>query len=264
MPRAEAVDAERAVRHQAQKAAAVQRTGKSAPTPIGSVLAGGPFTPPARPTDNEIREREASQEARRKKVEIGRLIDASGVPPRYQRASLFALDAVPADARAGYFDAAERLSVALSKPTLIALIGPRGPGKTWLGCAAVLDSCRQRKPAVYLDALDYLIRLKETYGTPARESDVERRYLTSWLLVLDEMHERGDTAWEDRMLTRLINKRYAAGLATVMISNDGEKEFEQRIGLSIADRIADDGDVIRCNWQSLRGRVPGGGMPCQT
>ena len=63
-----------------------------------------------------------------------------------------------------------------------------------------------------------------------------------------------DTPAKDRMLTRLIDKRYAAELSTVLITNETAKQFVERVGPSVADRIRDDGQMVVCEWKSLRGR----------
>src|SRR5206468_2068917 len=108
--------------------------------------------------------------------------------------------------------------------------------------------------------MDYFLELKATYDDAAKTTQerVEQNWLRPELLVLDEAHERGDTPWEDRMLTRLVNLRYEAMVSTILISNHDEETFAKRVGTSIADRIADGGGLILCGWASLRGRIQSG------
>lgn len=206
---------------------------------------------------------ERRQAERDAAVRAEKLAKQSGVPARYRGASLAdALARVPAEVREKYGEAAARLARLLERPGIVAMIGPRGPGKTWLGCALVLEFCRRGRAAVRLAAMDYFVELKQTYDARARrdESQVETDYVRPDLVVIDELHERGDTAWEDRMLTRIVNKRYEEGRATVLISNQMLAEFTTRVGPSIAERMNDDeGGVIVCDWPSLRGRVNSGG-----
>ena len=144
-------------------------------------------------------------------------------------------------------------------PRMIAVLGDRGCGKTWLACGLVLDFCRAGRSAVYLDTMDYFVELKQTYSDRSRqdESQIETKYLRPELLVLDEIQERGETTWEDRMLVRLINKRYANELSTVLVGNLSKEDFPKHVGSSIKDRLLDGGGVIVCNWPSLRGRIAG-------
>jgi DNA replication protein DnaC len=191
-----------------------------------------------------------------------RLIEHARIPVKYRDADLNALDRVPAklgDKKVlePYRDAVGRLLRLYESTGIVALLGKRGAGKTWMACGLAHGFCRRGRSAVYLDALDYFIELKGTYGDSGRSSEasVEARYLRPQLLILDEMHERGETAWEDRMLTRLVNKRYAAELSTVLISNLEPKTFAARVGESIADRIRDGGGLVTCSWPSLRGHI---------
>lgn len=199
----------------------------------------------------------AEQRAHEAKVE--KLLERCGIPARYSEADLNDLTSVPEDVRGRYADVAGRLLQLMGNPCILALLGKRGPGKTWMGCGLVREFCQAGRPARYLDVMDYFVEVKQTYSDRARrdESQVETDYVRPHLLVIDELHERGDTPWEDRMLTRLINKRYAANVATVLISNDDIRTFMSRVGDSIKDRILDGGGFIPCDWQSLRGRIKG-------
>lgn len=186
--------------------------------------------------------------------------EAAGVPPRYADADLLAIDqgvgASHGESGVTYGEAVYCLTATLTSPGTVALLGERGAGKTWMACGLVREFCRRGRGALYRDAMDYFLELKSTYDRDAKRSQeqVEAAYLKPSLLVLDELHERGDTVWEDRMLTRLINKRYAAKLATVLIANQSPKEFKDRVGHSIHDRMFDGGGIVVCDWKSLRGR----------
>ncbi len=186
-----------------------------------------------------------------------RLLAAASVPKLYAAADLADASGVPADVRDRYAAAAMQLAGLADKPGLVVLLGRRGPGKTHMACGLVRHFCRAGRSARYAEATDYFVAVKETFGPSPKlnQSQVEAQFLRPELLVVDEVDERGDTAWEDRMLTRLVNKRYAAGVATVLVSNQTKQAFVDRVGPSIADRILDGGGIIYCEWGSLRGRV---------
>lgn len=179
------------------------------------------------------------------------------VPPRYQHASRLGIDRVPVIHRNDYRECLENLWTLKDQSGLIALLGSRGVGKSYMACALVNQFCSEGRYAVYAEAMDYFIAIQESYddGAKVAASKIEARYLKPELLILDAMEERADTAWNDRMLVRLINKRYAAELSTVLISNEMEKDFNARVGSSIVDRIKDDGGKIVCKWESLRGKI---------
>jgi DNA replication protein DnaC len=209
--------------------------------------------------DQEALRREQLAEESRRAGLVQSLISAAGIPRRYEHATLkneaMLLRAVPLEHRQRYLVAAKALREDLERPALIALLGEAGPGKTWLACAAVLDACREGRRAEYVETADFFDAVKETYSGVGRESSVIRSFVEPSLLVLDEIEVCAATTWEDQKLNRLINKRYADRKTTILVSNLDAGAFEKRVGLRIADRFKDDGDVIRCNWGSIRGMV---------
>lgn len=264
MPLPDRAEAERIV---AQRTAEVRR-GRAAlpPDPLAATALSAVPAATVRAAADDRRHAEARNEDREARERARKLWDACGVPALYRDADLNDLSAVPVEVdgepvRVPYAAAVAALRPVLAaapvRPPMFALLGPRGPGKTWVGCAAVREFCRAGRSALYADAMDVFLAIKGTYDDGARlsQQQVEDRYLRPALLVLDELHERGDTAWEDRMLTRLINKRYAGRLATILISNQSEEDFAGRVGQSVVDRMADGGGIIVCDWPSLRGRV---------
>ena len=72
------------------------------------------------------------------------------------------------------------------------------------------------------------------------------------ILVLDEIQERGNTEWEDRVLTHLIDKRYGAMLPTILIANLKPNELKERLGPSIIDRMHEGGGLLEIAGQSHR------------
>lgn len=215
---------------------------------------------PAMPSSDDLDEMSRRRELQARALE---LVKAAGVPSRYAAATIaagaagMAFSEVPDDARSSYIQAIQRVRQLLAGCGVLALLGPRGVGKTWIACGAVLDLCRQGQPGRYLHVFDYFSGLKETYGDRARTSEArfETDHLRPRLLVLDEMHERSDSPWEDRMLTRLIVKRHDARLSTLLLSNDNLETFSGRVGDSILSRMSEDaGGALICDWRGLRGR----------
>lgn len=178
----------------------------------------------------------------------------SNVPDKYQGATLRG----PINRRLP--DACQTLTRDLAsylrtqRGAIVALLGPRGVGKTHLACGAILDACNDGFQGRYLDAGDYFDLMKGCFNGLARVNDIERQFSRLPLLAIDELHERGDTPWEDRTLARLIRKRHDNMVTTLLLSNQTLATFQERIGESVASRIKDGGKVLLCNWESLRGK----------
>lgn len=143
----------------------------------------------------------------------------------------------------------------LGKGGIFALIGSNGPGKTQMAVECMRDILqRPRGSALYAVAMDVFLDLRATFR---RDSEKDERaviadYARPALLVIDECQERGDTDFEDRMLTYLIDRRYRDEKDTILISNLRRQEFETSLGRSVIDRLNETGGIIECTWPSFR------------
>ena len=79
------------------------------------------------------------------------------------------------------------------------------------------------------------------------------RFIHPQLLVIDEAQERGESDWESRMLTHVVDKRYFLQRDTLLISNLKLDEFKASIGTSICSRLIETGGAILADWPSFRG-----------
>lgn len=143
----------------------------------------------------------------------------------------------------------------LGKGFTVVLHGLRGNGKTQLAVAVLRRACERGLRGKFTDAMSMFIRLRESYrdGGP-RESAVIQDFIAPAVLVIDEAHERAESAWEDRTLTYIVNKRYEAMKDTMLITNETETAAAQSLGQSITNRMLEGGAFIHCNWPSFRGR----------
>lgn len=135
---------------------------------------------------------------------------------------------------------------------IIALIGPRGTGKTRLSAEAVRNHAPEE--ASYTTAMALFLRIRASFGKNSKESedDVVTEMARAPLLVLDEVQERGNTAWEDRILTHILDRRYGAMLPTIVIANLTESALVECLGDSIISRLTETGGVIEINGPSHR------------
>lgn len=151
---------------------------------------------------------------------------------------------------------------------IVILHGRRGNGKTTLaadiarsgkwpinGRPLRLDT-RQQQTAAYRTAFRFFLDLRATYKASSEECerDVIDQLAQPGLLVLDELQERGESAWENRSLTHLIDARYAGLRSTILIANMPQRDLEATLGPSILDRVREGGARIEMTGPSLRGK----------
>lgn len=148
----------------------------------------------------------------------------------------------------------EQITKRIGNGFLLALIGQRGTGKTQMAVELIERAVANARRAEYCLAMDFFLKVKATYSQDAAEDegDVIRRYAAPKLLVIDEIQERAESQWEDRLMTHLINKRYNDVKDTLLISNLTKGEFVESVGSSVASRLVETGGICTCNWESFR------------
>jgi DNA replication protein DnaC len=102
--------------------------------------------------------------------------------------------------------------------------------------------------------MEFFISIKSSFrrSSETSEDDVLESLASPKLLVIDEVQERSESAWEDRLLTFLVNQRYNAMKDTILIANLTKAEFAQSVGASIVSRLNETGGIIECAWPSFR------------
>ncbi|WP_193211441.1 ATP-binding protein [Luteolibacter marinus] len=162
------------------------------------------------------------------------------------------------------------LSPVIERGGIGLLHGKRGAGKTRMA-AEIARSGRfprdrtagvkltggpieKTRTAVYRTAMSFFLDVRATYkkDSPVSERDVIEDLKRPGLLVIDELQERGETAFENRLLTHLIDARYGAMRPTIIIANLTAKELGETLGPSIVDRVFEDGKRIDFTWESYR------------
>ena len=115
--------------------------------------------------------------------------------------------------------------------------------------------CLQSKArsCVYIKAMDIFIELKSAFkSSDTTEKQIIDKLVEAVFLVIDEAHVRGDTKFEDDKLTHIIDKRYDAMRATMLITNLDKRDFAEQLSPSIKSRLLEIGGGIECNWESFR------------
>lgn len=169
----------------------------------------------------------------------------------------------------------ERAKVCAESGGLIVAYGGRGTGKTQMAFHlarqanfpnATLPPIYKNgftpeyrtRPAIYTKAMEIFLDCKHSFNR--KESPTAKEILekleNAAFLIIDEAQVRGETKFEDDLLTHLIDKRYDGVRATMLITNLGRKEFAATLSPSIISRIEQIGCGIECNWQSYRTKKP--------
>ena len=161
----------------------------------------------------------------------------------------------------------DRLTGIIGSGVMIGLCGNRGTGKTQLAAHLIRERLRRYDPDIvrgsgapprYCRAMEIFLDVRACFKTAASvsERDAIRGYISPCMLVIDEMQERGETAFEDRLLTYIIEVRYAEMRDTIIISNQTPAEFSKQIGVSAASRMREAGGMVECKWESFRNNKP--------
>jgi DNA replication protein DnaC len=146
--------------------------------------------------------------------------------------------------------------------------GPRGVGKTQRAAELVqrwhIGGMRSRGPARYYRWADLL----NTQRAWFRDPHLKREYpqpepldaaRDAGLLILDELHEAIDRAFEIHTLTDLIDRRYGHHRGTLLIANTRAERaaLAAVFGPSVVSRTDEGlGGVVDCSrWPEMRSRV---------
>lgn len=147
---------------------------------------------------------------------------------------------------------------------MFVLCGPRGVGKTQI--ATTIACKEQDRMAVlwkqfseenwplYTTARSIFREIRATFNPNSECDEVKilKRFSESYLLIIDEAQERGNTEWEDKTLTDILDRRYGMRRNTIIISNLLRTQLPAALGPSIISRLHECGEVIECNWPSFR------------
>lgn len=175
-----------------------------------------------------------------------KMLDEAGIPPRHKRR-------IPTENHP-WHEALNKLTNRLGSGFLIAASGTQGTGKTQLGSALIFAATDKLIPSRYALAMDFFIALKETFdaGSKRSESSVINEFVKPKLLVLDELDERSESKWENRLLFHMINQRYNNMSDTLLISRRSQTDFLASLDPSIQSRIQETGVSFHCGWKSFR------------
>ena len=109
-------------------------------------------------------------------------------------------------------------------------------------------------PCVYTTAVNLFMEIRETYKKESERTErgIINDYSNAAFLVIDEIQDRGETAFEDQKLTAIIDARYMDNKPTLLISNHDRKRFAESLSPAVLDRIRENGCGVHFSWESYR------------
>lgn len=155
---------------------------------------------------------------------------------------------------------------------IVALVGIRGTGKTTIAAQFAYEKAwknsqearrtdsgpREIVTVSYRKATGILSRFKPLYsdfGSLDTETltDARNYYCrVTEFAVIDELHECEEQKLRNRILSDVLDRRYAAKRDTLIISNQTPEDFEATMSDSIISRLSEHGQIIPCMWESFR------------
>lgn len=201
---------------------------------------------------------DADADARRRRVEEGEaemraavLWGKADVPRRHADRAM----------RPGKIDPKHPWSITRSKihgiigrGATICLTGTRGNGKTQLAVDAILTVTMRGHSALFVTAQRLFMEFKASFDDGARRNEVQVMdgFRRPSLLVIDEIGQRTESDWENRVFFELLNARYNDMTDTILTANLSGQTLSENLGDSIVSRMTEGGGIVECNWESFR------------
>ena len=198
------------------------------------------------PGELERRRKESEDHDRRQSAsKMADVLAGAGIPKRHRSVAI--------DSDGQWGETLLKLNAMRGTGFLAALVGVRGNGKTQLAVELIRENAKQLVASKFCCTMEFFIDLKATFRSDKEsERDVIKAYQKPAFLVLDEVGQRSETDWENRLLFHLINQRYEDSKDTLIIANLEPEQLFAALGPSIASRMNETGGIINCTWPSFR------------
>jgi len=119
----------------------------------------------------------------------------------------------------------------------LVFLGPSGSGKTHLACAIANHRLSLGEPVFYIGAADLLDHLRSAFSPTSDTTydELFERVKNVPLLVFDDLTLGSATAWAKEKLEQLLQHRFNARLATVIITDIPLERMDERLRGHLAD-----------------------------
>lgn len=142
----------------------------------------------------------------------------------------------------------------------LVLLGSVGTGKTHLACSILTNFVMsQRKSCFYTTAEKLVTKIISTWSQESEKTQDEmtEAFSSVELLVIDELGAYKNSDREMRILSEIINERYARMKSTIFCTNlkwSGSRSLESYLDERSFDRIYELSELIVFEWPSYRGK----------
>ena len=116
------------------------------------------------------------------------------------------------------------------------------------------NAAKKERPAIYTTAVGLFLEIRDTFRADSEFSEMQvvKKYTDAGLLVIDEVQERGETDFENKKLTTIIDARYAYERPTILITNYSREKLAATLSPAVLDRIRENGCGLHFDWDSFR------------
>ena len=185
-----------------------------------------------------------------------------GFPKRYEKAP----EAIGDDWWSHY----KQALTAIHSGGIVVMYGAHGTGKTRMAWQLAKEcnpkdsqmsvggigwsTTKRERAAIYITAVGLFLEIRDSFSKNSEVSEMQvvKNHCEAGLLVIDEMQERGETEFEDRKLTSIIDSRYAHERPTILITNYTREKLAASLSHAVLDRIRENGCGLNFNWTSFR------------
>ncbi len=110
----------------------------------------------------------------------------------------------------------------------LVLCGNFGTGKSHLAAGIVMDVAMMGLSARFVPWVEYLDAIRDSFGSNGRRwrgdevtqtAQLMRELMTPWLLALDDLDKEPPSDWTQKVLYKVLNRRYNECLPTVITLN---------------------------------------------
>lgn len=198
----------------------------------------------------------AQQAQQAKEQHMNRLKKDANVPPRFEHKTLGDFLAHSTEQITVLNACQDFVSEFAQHPDRgLILCGSVGTGKTLIATSIVNELLSRWYRCHYTSMAEIMRKIKASWAKDSQfsEEQILKHYASYDLLVIDEVGVQFNSETEKLFIFELINSRYLARKATVMVTNLSLNEFVSCVGERVVDRLREDnGKALVFNWQSYR------------
>jgi len=185
--------------------------------------------------------------ARQGQVKIGELLQSSRIKKRFLQRTLDRFEITKGNKKPFSMIKSYVESFNSDVSVGIMLVGPVGTGKTHLAIAILQELIKKGHAGAYVTVPELLDEIRDSISSDVKGGSAKLMQLVKTIpvLVLDDMGTEKATEWVRERLFVIINARYEDMKPTIITTNCGIEELQERIGERTVSRL----------WEMCKGVV---------